>query len=152
MLPGGAATERLINAEVLAALGARGILINVARGSVVDQHALIEALMGGVIAGAASGRVRRRAPRSAGTAGARQCRTDAPRGNGNSLHPRTHDQPGGAKSAIVVRRPGPRHTGPGDPLATHALMREPASQPCARACAIRHGRLQRVLTSKLASR
>jgi lactate dehydrogenase-like 2-hydroxyacid dehydrogenase len=53
LLPGGAATDRVINAEVLAALGARGILINVARGSVVDQHALIEALRGGVIAGAA---------------------------------------------------------------------------------------------------
>ena len=52
LLPGGAATDRLINAEVLAALGARGILINVARGSVVDQHALIKALRGGVIAGA----------------------------------------------------------------------------------------------------
>jgi lactate dehydrogenase-like 2-hydroxyacid dehydrogenase len=52
LLPGGAATDRLINAEVLAALGARGILINVARGSVVDQQALIEALRGGVIAGA----------------------------------------------------------------------------------------------------
>jgi lactate dehydrogenase-like 2-hydroxyacid dehydrogenase len=52
LLPGGAATEQLINAEVLAALGSRGFLINVARGSVVDQEALIEALRTGVIAGA----------------------------------------------------------------------------------------------------
>ena len=42
--PGGAATANLINAEVLAALGTRGILINVARGSVVDEAALIKAL------------------------------------------------------------------------------------------------------------
>jgi lactate dehydrogenase-like 2-hydroxyacid dehydrogenase len=42
--PGGAGTKHLINAEVLEALGPDGILINVARGSVVDQEALIEAL------------------------------------------------------------------------------------------------------------
>ena len=42
--PGGADTKHLINAEVLRALGPNGILINVARGSVVDEEALIEAL------------------------------------------------------------------------------------------------------------
>ena len=42
--PGGAETRNLINAEVLAALGPDGILINMARGSVVDQPALIKAL------------------------------------------------------------------------------------------------------------
>lgn len=42
--PGGAGTMHLINAEVLEALGPNGILINVARGSVVDEAALIEAL------------------------------------------------------------------------------------------------------------
>jgi lactate dehydrogenase-like 2-hydroxyacid dehydrogenase len=42
--PGGANTRNLINAEVLAALGPDGILINMARGSVVDQPALIKAL------------------------------------------------------------------------------------------------------------
>lgn len=42
--PGGAATRNLINAEVLDALGPEGILINMARGSVVDEPALIKAL------------------------------------------------------------------------------------------------------------
>jgi len=42
--PGGAATANLINAAVLEALGPRGVLINVARGSVVDEPALIKAL------------------------------------------------------------------------------------------------------------
>jgi lactate dehydrogenase-like 2-hydroxyacid dehydrogenase len=42
--PGGAATKNLINAEVLKALGPEGILINMARGSVVDEPALIKAL------------------------------------------------------------------------------------------------------------
>lgn len=44
IVPGGAATQNLINAEVLKALGPRGIVINMARGSVVDEKALIEAL------------------------------------------------------------------------------------------------------------
>jgi hydroxypyruvate reductase len=50
--PGGAGTRHLINAQVLQALGPRGFLINVARGSVVDESALVEALQQGTIAGA----------------------------------------------------------------------------------------------------
>ena len=42
--PGGAETKNLINAEVLAALGPDGILINMSRGSVVDEPAMIKAL------------------------------------------------------------------------------------------------------------
>ncbi len=44
IVPGGASTQNMINAEVLKALGPRGIIINMARGSVVDEPALIEAL------------------------------------------------------------------------------------------------------------
>jgi lactate dehydrogenase-like 2-hydroxyacid dehydrogenase len=51
--PGGAGTERMIGAQVLEALGPNGYLVNVARGSLVDEGALIDALRGGVIAGAA---------------------------------------------------------------------------------------------------
>jgi lactate dehydrogenase-like 2-hydroxyacid dehydrogenase len=47
--PGGAATRHLINADVLKALGSNGVLINVARGTVVDEQALIEALRSGTI-------------------------------------------------------------------------------------------------------
>jgi lactate dehydrogenase-like 2-hydroxyacid dehydrogenase len=50
--PGGAATAKAINAEVLAALGANGVFINVGRGSSVDEPALIEALEKRVIAAA----------------------------------------------------------------------------------------------------
>ena len=42
--PGGAQTKNLIDAQVLAALGPDGILINMSRGSVVDEPALIKAL------------------------------------------------------------------------------------------------------------
>ena len=51
--PGGKATNKLINAEVLAALGTKGHLVNMARGSVVDEQALVAALVNGEIAGAA---------------------------------------------------------------------------------------------------
>jgi len=50
--PGGPATHQLINAEILKALGAEGFLVNVARGSVVDEAALVNALEQGIIAGA----------------------------------------------------------------------------------------------------
>jgi len=49
IVPGGAATANMINAEVLAALGPNGILINLARGSVVDEPALIAALKNSTI-------------------------------------------------------------------------------------------------------
>ena len=51
--PGGAATEHLVNRQVLQALGEHGFLINIARGSVVDEAALLGVLAANGIAGAA---------------------------------------------------------------------------------------------------
>ncbi|PZO60727.1 MAG: phosphoglycerate dehydrogenase, partial [Pseudoxanthomonas suwonensis] len=53
ILPGGEATRGMIDAEVLAALPDHAVLINVGRGTTVDQQALREALEGGTLGAAA---------------------------------------------------------------------------------------------------
>lgn len=50
--PGGAETRHLISDEVIRALGPDGILVNVSRGSVVDEAALVQALQDGALGGA----------------------------------------------------------------------------------------------------
>ena len=49
IVPGGASTNKMINADVMKALGPRGVIINVARGSVIDEPALVTALKSGTI-------------------------------------------------------------------------------------------------------
>ena len=51
-VPGGDDTKNMINAQVLKALGPKGIVVNIARGSVIDQTALLQALKEKSIAGA----------------------------------------------------------------------------------------------------
>lgn len=52
IVPGGPATKGLISAAVIEALGPKGIFVNVSRGSVVDEPALVRALVEGRLAGA----------------------------------------------------------------------------------------------------
>lgn len=47
--PGGAATRGIVNAEVLKALGPEGIVVNIGRGTVIDEPALVTALQDGTI-------------------------------------------------------------------------------------------------------
>ena len=49
IVPGGAGTTKMVNADVMKALGPRGVIVNVARGTVVDEQALIAALKSGTI-------------------------------------------------------------------------------------------------------
>ena len=49
IVPGGPATTKMVNADVMKALGPRGVIINVARGTVVDEQALVAALKSGTI-------------------------------------------------------------------------------------------------------
>ena len=51
-VPGGDDTKNMINSQVLKALGPKGIVVNIARGSVIDQTALLQALKDKSIAGA----------------------------------------------------------------------------------------------------
>lgn len=51
--PGGKGTEKIVSRAVLEALGPEGTLVNVARGSLVDQEALVDLLVSGGLGGAA---------------------------------------------------------------------------------------------------
>lgn len=51
--PGGKGTERIVSREVLEALGPKGMLVNIARGTLVDEPALLELLQNGGLGGAA---------------------------------------------------------------------------------------------------
>ncbi len=50
--PGGASTAKAVNTEILSALGANGVFVNIGRGSTVDEEALATALANGTIAAA----------------------------------------------------------------------------------------------------
>jgi lactate dehydrogenase-like 2-hydroxyacid dehydrogenase len=52
VVPGGEGTRDAVNADVLEALGPNGVLINIGRGSTVDEDAVADALYNGVIAAA----------------------------------------------------------------------------------------------------
>lgn len=52
-VPGGHDTEKLVSSRIISSLGPKGTLINISRGSVIDQDALIAALKDGSLGGAA---------------------------------------------------------------------------------------------------
>ena len=114
--PGGPETKNMINAAVLEALGPDGILINMARGSVVDEPALIEALRTKKILSAgldvlSTSRRCRRAHRH----GARRIIPASRLGLGP--HAARHGPVGGRQSRRLGCRTPPAHTGPGNAVA-----------------------------------
>ena len=51
--PGGKGTDRIVSREVLEALGPQGMLVNVARGTLIDEAAMLDLLQNGGLGGAA---------------------------------------------------------------------------------------------------
>jgi lactate dehydrogenase-like 2-hydroxyacid dehydrogenase len=51
--PGGKGTDRIVSREVLEALGPKGMLVNIARGTLVDEPAMVDLLVNGGLGGAA---------------------------------------------------------------------------------------------------
>ena len=96
IVPGGEATEKLIDRRVMDALGPEGILINVARGSVVDEPALVAALQEGRLGGAGARRLRRRAERARGAVRDGECRAAAAPGQRDG-----RDAPGDGRPVLA---------------------------------------------------
>ena len=104
ILPGGPATQNLIDAAVLDALGPRGIFINMARGSVVDEAALIAALKARKILAAGLDVYVERAPDRPGVPRARQRHAVPARGLGLAPHAQRHGPAGGRQPRRLRRR------------------------------------------------
>ena len=100
---GGAGTRKLVNRGVIEALGADGYLVNIARGSVVDEHALVEALSHGPARRSGSRRVRRRAEGARRTVDDGQRRRAAARGQRHGTDAR---RDGGTDAAQPRKLPG----------------------------------------------
>lgn len=75
----GPATRQAVDRGVLEALGPKGFLVNVGRGALVDEDALVEALQSGQLGGAGNRRLHRRTERAGAADAARQCRSGAAR-------------------------------------------------------------------------
>ena len=121
VVPGGPATEKVVNAAVLAALGTNGVFVNIGRGNTVDEPALAEALSNGTT----------RPPASMSTPMSPTCRRCSMRRTrrcsrmwlGIGSDPSRHGGSGGRQSRGMVRdRPSP-HAGAGDQRAVKQIPR-----------------------------
>jgi hypothetical protein len=126
IVPGGAETQNMIDAAVLEALGPNGILVNMARGSVVDEPALIKALQD------------------------RTIHRDGQRGAvpasrlGQPAYARRDGPNGGRQHPVVDGRQGTAHAGGGDAVAAAGqglTMRRAVRSAVAAALALGRSRL-----------
>ena len=101
--PGGAATKNIVDADVLAALGKKGTIVNIARGSIVDESALVARAFGGNDQGRGPRRVRRRAEDSAGAVRDGQRRAAAARRQRDARDAPGDGRPLQGESRCVVR-------------------------------------------------
>ena len=119
--PGGPDTYHVINAEVLKALGPQGMLINIGRGSVVDEAALIEALKNKAIFSAGLD-VFEHEPQVPAELIAMEHVVLLPHvGSASAPHPPPHGAARGGQPDLVVLRQGADHTGARDSLAQNVL-------------------------------
>ena len=102
--PGGPATRHIVDSRVLAALGADGVLVNIARGTLVDERALAAALRDGTILAAGLDVYEKEPNVPAELFGARQRRPVAARRLGDPPHALGDGQSGRRQSAVVGRR------------------------------------------------
>ena len=109
--PGGASTEKVVNAEVLEALGSTGVLINIGRGTTVDETALIEALESGDHPGRRPRRLRKGAARPRAAAQAAEHRSPAACRIGVRTHARADGRSRGEQPDPLVRREAAGHAG-----------------------------------------
>ena len=125
--PGGPGTRHIVDAALLRALGPDGVLVNIARGTLVDEQALIEALSDRNHSRRRPRRLRQRAECSGGVARARQRGAAAPRRLGVGQDPARDGRMRGAKPRRLVGRPAAADAGAGDAVAGALGQERPGS-------------------------
>ena len=123
---GGPASQGLVNREILDAIGPDGILVNVARGSVVDESALVDALHEGRLGGAGLD-VFEDEPQARGAVWLGAGRSTAAPSERHARDPGSHGPDSSRKFGGSVC--GPAATDRGD-LEAPALLREPGVSIC----------------------
>ncbi len=102
--PGGKGTDKIVSREVLEALGPEGYLVNMARGTLVDEAALVELLQSGKPRRRGARCVREGADGARGAVRARQCRALAAPWAAPQPDARQDGRPGGGQSRCAFRR------------------------------------------------
>ena len=102
--PGGPETDKLIDKPIIEALGPDGTLVNVARGTVVDEQETGEGAAGWPSGRSGFGCVRERAQRARSPVCPRQCGAHSPCRLGHGRDPSGHGRSGGGKPRHLLRR------------------------------------------------